>query len=223
MPLKRCPSRRSEPRLAARVPVVPAVVAAEEDLVAAGDAAGDAHRHGAGLAPALGVAHHLRRRHQAHQHLGQLHRRLVDDGVDGAALDLLLHGGVDHVVGVAQHDRAHGAEPVDVLVAVHVPDAAALGALGVDRADAEGGPRGTAADQLRGAGDETAGAFVDLQGLRHLRRRVDGGYGGLGRHIEYRSSLSSSTSTPRPGPSGTAMRPCRKTRGSVRTSSTRPW
>src|SRR5262249_33727696 len=51
-------------------PVVPAVVATKQNLVAPRGAAGDTHRDGAGLAAALGVAHHFRTGDGPHQFLG---------------------------------------------------------------------------------------------------------------------------------------------------------
>ena len=144
------------------VPVVPAVVAAKQHLVAAGDPARDPHRNGTGLAAALAVAHHFRRGHNPHQLLGQLHGRLLDDAVDRPPVDLGADRGIDDLVGIAQDHRPYGAGPIDVFVAIHIPDATAFGAFGVDGADTERSPGGPPADELGGAGDERFGALVDL-------------------------------------------------------------
>src|SRR5262249_51729719 len=137
-----------------QVPVVPAVVAAEEDPVAAGGAAGDAHGHGAGLPAALGVAHHLGAGDGPAQLLGQLDLQLVVDRVDGARGDLPAHRLVHDGVAVAEDDGADARGPVDVLVPIDVSEARPAGAGGVDGRDAAGVARRPAADQLGAAGDQ---------------------------------------------------------------------
>ena len=120
------------------VPVVPAVVTGKENLVFAGRAARDADGHGARLAAALGVAHHLGAGNGIDQDLGEFDFQRAVQAVQAALVDLLLHGGVHHVVGVTQDDGRHGVYPVDVLVAVNVREPRTLGVSGVNRTNADG-------------------------------------------------------------------------------------
>ena len=143
------------------VPVVPAVVAGEEDDVLAGGPAGDPRREGAGLAAALRVSDHLGAGDGVDQLLGELDLLGAVDGVYASPVDLLLDGVVDDVIVVSQDDGADGVDPVDVLVAVDVDEPGALGAVGVDRADAL--DRRQAAPELGVARDELAGSLVYLQ------------------------------------------------------------
>ena len=150
------------------VPVVPAVVAAEKDLVLVGGSPGDAHRHRAGLAAALGIAHHFGAGYGGDQLFGQLDLLRIVDRVDTAAIDLLLDRRVHHLVGVAQNHGADGVDPVDVLVAVHVDKARSPGALGIDRVYPVGQLARPAADQLGPPRNDFAGAFVELHGARNF-------------------------------------------------------
>ena len=115
------------------VPVVPAVIAGEEYLVPSCGASRDADGHGAGLAAALGVAHHLRAGDGVDQQLGKVDLQRAVQGEEAALVDLLPHRAVDHVVGMAEDDRRHRIHPVDVLVAVHVDEPRPLGVIGVYR------------------------------------------------------------------------------------------
>ena len=120
--------------------VVDAVVLALElhDLVAAGVGPRDAHR----VHRRLGAGHgHPGLVDPAGQLLDQLHRPdLVLRGEREA--DALAHPLVDVVVdplvAVTEDDRAVAHPQVDVLVAVHVPDHAALATVDVDRVLAPG-------------------------------------------------------------------------------------
>ena len=106
----------------------------EDDAVLSADRTGDAHcshdRFGAGVAEcgAL-VAGHLAER------LGDLAR---EEGLRAdleAEVKLLFDGLFDKVWPVAKHDGAEAVQAVDVLVAVDVPEARSLGAVGDDRVD----------------------------------------------------------------------------------------
>ena len=114
--------------------VVVAVVGALdlEDRVAAGGAAGEVdgvHRRlGAGVVEApLGQAE------AARQLLGDGDRAVGRGGEVGPFVDPRLDRGADGRVGVADAHHAEAVVEVGVLVAVDVPDAAALAALDVDR------------------------------------------------------------------------------------------
>ena len=141
-----------------QIPVMPAVVTAKQHLVPPRRAARDAYRDSAGLATALGIAHHLGARDRADQLLGQLDLPLVVEGIDGARVNPLLDGSVHYVIGIAQDDGPHGAHPIEELVAIHVPDPRALGPGRIDGADTVGKARRPPADELRGAGNEVQSA-----------------------------------------------------------------
>ena len=142
------------------VPVVPAMVSAEDDLVPAGRAPGDPRCHGTGVAAALRVADHLGARHRLHQDLRELDLLGAVDREQAAQVDLLLHRPVDDVIGVAEDDRGIAVHPVDVLVAVDVGEPRALRAGGVARADALGEAAGAPALELHPAGDQLARPLV---------------------------------------------------------------
>ena len=130
------------------VPVVPAVVAAEQDHVAPRRPARDPGRHGASLPAPLRVPHHLCARYGIDEHLGKLDLLGAVQRVDAPLVYLLLHRAVHHVVRVAQYHRPHRVRPVDILVAVHVPEPRPLRALRVDGAHAAGKPARAPADEL---------------------------------------------------------------------------
>ena len=110
--------------------VVVAVVGALdlEDRVAAGRAAGEVdrvHRRlGAGVVEAP-----LRQAEAAGQLLGDRDRAVGGGGEVGAFVDPRLDRGADDRVGVADAHHAEAVVEVDVLVAVDVPDPAALATL----------------------------------------------------------------------------------------------
>ena len=112
-----------------------AVVAAVEleDEVAARHRPRDAHRAHRGLGAARHEAQHLEVRHALDDTFGELDLEPGGNAERGAE----LHGTVDrvehHLGGVAEHERAPREHVVDVLVAVRVPDARALAALGHER------------------------------------------------------------------------------------------
>ena len=140
------------------------MIAGEEYLVLARGAARDADGHGAGLAAALGVAHHLRAGDGVDQKLGKLDLQRAVQGKQAALPDLLPHRAVDHVVGMAEDDRRHRVHPVDVLVAVHVDEPRTLGMIGVYRTDRVREAARPPADELRLAGDQLFRAVVEIEG-----------------------------------------------------------
>ncbi len=118
-----------------------AVVAADEldDLLAAGEPAGDAHGAHRRLGARVDHAHELDRRHGLADQARQLDLELGGRAVARAAVHLLLETADDLGVPPAQDHRAPGRDEVDELVAVGVPDVGAVGARdeqGVRHADA---------------------------------------------------------------------------------------
>ena len=137
------------------VPVVPAVVAAEGHLVAAGRGAGDADRLGHHLAAAPGVAHHVRPGVQLEQQLGQTDVLRRVEGAHRAGLHRVDDGLLHVRVGVAQRrgsDADHG--EVEVAAPVEVPDLAARGAGVVRRPQVGQVHLGPLAEELRSAGQD---------------------------------------------------------------------
>ena len=114
-------------------PVVPAVVAAADDLIAAGVGPRQPHRSRRGRAAADQKAEHLHSRDQIDQHLRDLELLGMRGAVDGALIHLRLHRRVDSGVVVAQQDRTEAQQIVQILVAVHVPEAGAGCPLRKDR------------------------------------------------------------------------------------------
>ena len=111
-----------------------------QDLVAAAVGAGDAHGVEGGLGAAAGEAHLLGAGDGADDLLGQQQGVLVEAEVRGTPGELLLDGGDDLGVRVADEHGAGAEDVVDVLVAADVPDAgaAAPGDDGVHRDDVAG-------------------------------------------------------------------------------------
>src|SRR4051812_21356607 len=99
-----------------QIPVMPAVVAAEEDLVAPGGPPGDPDGDGTRLSATLGITRHLGAGDGPGQLLGELDLQLMVDRIRGAAGDLLADGLIDRRVAVAEDDRADAADPVDIFV-----------------------------------------------------------------------------------------------------------
>ena len=141
-------------QIGSQIPIVPAVISAEEHLVATGDSPRDPHGHRTGFAAALRITDHLRARNRATQFFGQFDFQFMVDRVDRAGRDLLADGLVHHGIGVSQQDRPDAADPVDVLEAIDIPEPRSLGARRVDRRHAIGHATRPAADQLRGSRDQ---------------------------------------------------------------------
>ena len=136
------------------------MVAGEEYFVPAGRAARYLHGHGAGLPTSLAVADHLRAGDRVDQELGQLDLLGTVDRVQAALVDLLLDRAVHGLVRVAEDDRAHAVDPVDVLVAVHIDEAGPLCALSVNGADTLGELAGPPAHKLGPPRYKLAGPVV---------------------------------------------------------------
>src|ERR1700674_2775421 len=142
------------------VPVVPAVVAAAEHAIAAGEGARRPHRRGGRVAAGLAVAHRLGPRHQLAHQLGDLDFQRMHQREGDAVRELLPDGGVDRLVGVAERQRPDAHLEVDVLVAVDVPDVAALAARQILRGDAAHVLAGPLGEGLGAGRDQSLGAGV---------------------------------------------------------------
>ena len=111
-----------------RVVVHPVIRALElEDLVALAVDARQTHREEGGLAAAAVEAHHFGARDVLDDLLAELHGVLVDDEVRRAPFRNGAKRLEDCGVRVAEHVWTRAKQVVDVLVAAHVPDVAALG------------------------------------------------------------------------------------------------
>ena len=104
-------------------------------------------------------------------------QRMID-GESGAAGGLFLYGMDNRFVGVTQEDRAGAHIEVDVLMAIHIPNAAVMLPVAVDRRDTERLQFRAPAEQMGFAGDPLAGAAIQLHRLR------DSGHG----HVSFRSN-----------------------------------
>ena len=147
-----------------------AVVAAGhlDERVAAGGRARQADGAHGRLGAGADEAEPLDRRHGIGDQLGQLDLVAVRRAVAGATGGGIGDGGHDGRMGVAQDHRPPGADIVDQLVAVHVPDQCPEGAIDHPRraADcAEGAHR-----RVDAAGEEALGASHELRGACGARR-----------------------------------------------------
>ena len=105
----------------------PVVAALElEDLVAAPEGAGEAHRVGVRLGPRADEAHLLGARHRVGDRLRELDGVPVVGEEGRAELDLLAHRRGDPGMGMAGEHRPRADEVVDVLVPALVPHPASL-------------------------------------------------------------------------------------------------
>jgi hypothetical protein len=158
--------------------VVHAVEVALElhDVIAPGEGAGDAHGQRGRLGAGQGEAHALGAGHDRADQLRPPHLELGPGAVVQPLLRLLGDRLHDGRVLVAQHERAMTAPAVEVLVAVHVPLAGAVGARDVERERREEAAvvGGAAGHGLAGALEEGlrpgAGAGVFLLDGRAWRR-----------------------------------------------------
>ncbi len=133
---------------------MPAVISTEKDLVPARCSTRDTNRDGARLAAALGISNHLGTGDRANKFLSKLNFEFVIDGCRHDAIDLFMERLIDDRVGLNQDDRADAADPVDILVAVDVPEPCPLRTLGIDRRDAISVARRSSANQLRAPWNE---------------------------------------------------------------------
>jgi hypothetical protein len=120
-----------------------AVVAAREleDAVAAGRAAREPERAHRRLRPGGDEPHLLDRGNGVDELLGERHFALRRRAVGRSCGGGLLYG-LDHLgIGVAEDERAPGEDPVEIAVALGIPEVSALAALGEERlAGADGAP-----------------------------------------------------------------------------------
>ena len=137
-----------------------AVVAPGEfdDFAAARGPPGQPQGRHDGLGAGVDHPHHLHAGHPADQ-LGHLHLDFGGRAEAQAVFRGLHHGLLHRRMGVAQNQRAPGADQIDVVMAVHVGDAAALSGLeepGIGPHGAAGPDRGVdaAGQHLLGRGKE---------------------------------------------------------------------
>ena len=123
-------TQRGDPgaRLHEKAIGVPVIAALElHDELAARDRAGQPHAGHGRLGPAVHEAHHLETRHAPPHRFGELDFRLARRAVGPAARHGLCHGGEHCGMRVAQDQRPPGADVVQVLAAVDIGDAGAVG------------------------------------------------------------------------------------------------
>ncbi len=155
-----------------QIPVMPAMVSAEQDFVAACGAARDSHGHRARFAATFRVTHHLRARYRRAQRFGQLNFQLMVDRIHRAQGNLSTDRLIDHWIGVAQQDRTDATDPVDVLEAIEVPEPRAARPHRIDRRHTIRHSAGPTADQLCRARNQRCGSFVHRHRLRYASRAL---------------------------------------------------
>ena len=159
--------------------VVDAVVLALEldDLLAAGVGPGDPHQVHRGFGARDGHPGHLDPAGDLADQLTGPDLILAGQREADAQAHPLVDVVVDARVGVAEHDRPVAEAQVDVLVAVHVPDPAALAPIDVDRVLA---PCPEVRIGAAGHGLERPVVELGLAFALEGRRWADGGFGGHG-------------------------------------------
>ena len=158
--------------------VVPAVeVEGEADeLVAAGEGAGESDGHHGGLGAGGVEAHLLGGRDELLDPAGPLELELVAGAVVRALGDLTGDGADERLVGVAEEEGAVAEDVVDYLVAVDVRLAGAGGVVDVDGEGRE------VTDVVGDAvGEDVGGLLVEglRAGVQRLIALKDGGHAGL--------------------------------------------
>src|SRR5262249_17851223 len=108
------------------VPIMPAVVTRKNDYVAARGRARNADSRRVGLRPGLEEANHFRARDDAREPLRDLDLERMREREDAPARELTRDRFGDGGEGVPEGDRGEPEDVVDVLVAVDVPDSAAV-------------------------------------------------------------------------------------------------
>ena len=109
----------------ADVPVLPAVIAAGGDAIAAGGRTRNAHAGRGRVRAVLAEPDHLGRRDDLLQQLGELDLELTREAVDDTLVELRTDRRIDVGVAVAEHDRQQTADEIDIFIAVDVPDPSA--------------------------------------------------------------------------------------------------
>ena len=120
-------------KIGCEIPVVPAVIAAEQNQIFSRGTAGDSHGHSTRFTPGLCITHHLRTRNAVAEFFRQLDFQFMIDGVHRALRNLLLNGIIHHWVGIPQQDCADAADPVNVLIPVNVSKSRAFCFDSIDR------------------------------------------------------------------------------------------
>jgi hypothetical protein len=139
-----------------------AVVAAGEleDPVAAGRAAREAQRAHRRLGPRRDEANLLDRGHGVDELLRERHLALGRRAEGRPRRSRLLHGLDDLGIGVPEDERPPGHHPVEIAVALRVPDVGALAASSEERLAGAHGPPGPDRG-VDAAGDDPVGAPIE--------------------------------------------------------------
>jgi hypothetical protein len=154
------------PHRGARVPVLPAVVAAVGDALAPGVRARQADRRRRGVRAVLHEAHLLGARHEVDDALRDLDLERMEQREDGALARLSRHRFRDRRIGMAEQHCAERHRVVDVLVAVRIGDAAAAAADEILRIRAADELRRRLAERLRAGGNDAHRALPPCIGGR---------------------------------------------------------
>ena len=110
------------------IPVVPAVVTADGDLILSRIGTGNTNAHGVGFTASAGIAHAAGPGIHLNQALGQIHFFGAVQGGEVSVADYFHHGFIHFFAGIAQRIGAHTHQTaVNVFTAVQVPYMAALG------------------------------------------------------------------------------------------------
>ena len=162
-------------RRAADIPILPAMVAAAGNAIAAGKRARSANRSRSGIGPILAEAHLLGTRNNPHKALGQFHLERMRQG-EAVALSQLLGDGLIHFfMRVTENVRQQSLDVIDVLVAIHVPNAAAFALCEEHGSNPADVLVGSFAESLRRTRDNLGGAFKP--GFRFFNRPPGRGRG----------------------------------------------
>ena len=113
-------------RGAADVPILPAMIAANSHMIAAGEGAGNADAAGGGVGAVLAEAHGIGARHHLDDQLGDLDLDLMGQREDHAVFKLAAHRCRHVGIVVAQGHRRQAVDEIDILVAIGIPQLAAL-------------------------------------------------------------------------------------------------
>src|SRR5579862_4730364 len=123
------PDRAGDAAVARRAPdrpILPAMVAADGDAIAARDGTGQADRGRCDVGAVLGEADLLGGGYQVDEPFGDLDLELGREAEADAVAELAAHGMIHVRIAVAEQDRQQRRYEIDVLIAVDVPNAGAI-------------------------------------------------------------------------------------------------
>src|SRR5260370_4932100 len=151
------------------VPVVPAMIPAAEDLVQDGTRPREPDGGARHVASRLAETNHLGVRHNLANEFSHFDFERVDEGKCDSVLQLPAYCRVDRVMAVTKDDRTYPHLPVDVFVAIHVPDVRPLAAREVYRRNPANVLPGPLGKRLRKRGHEVLRARQPALALRDGR------------------------------------------------------